>query len=187
MEETGRSRPKTRGFLRVCASQSRRFLSAMFPPRKQTLDLIGRRDWDQTSDYPMNAEIFGIDVAPDTQFEGEQRIHTHRFDSRHTEKVKAFFALIGQPLPDLIVDDGLHEAAAQIATLRNFLPFLRPGGLYVVEDVKMESIPTILHELYRYHDCPFFVDHRTEPWVAVVIRKPIDQAQDTAQEAVNQE
>lgn len=35
---------------------------------------------------------------------------------------------------DFIIDDGCHDPAAQIATLRHFLPLLTPGGRYFVED-----------------------------------------------------
>jgi SAM-dependent methyltransferase len=36
---------------------------------------------------------------------------------------------------DIIVDDGGHEAHQQIATLEVLLPHLRPGGVYLCEDV----------------------------------------------------
>jgi hypothetical protein len=35
---------------------------------------------------------------------------------------------------DFIIDDGCHDPEAQLATLRNFLPLLKPGGRYFVED-----------------------------------------------------
>ena len=123
-------------------------------------------------DFLPNAQIHGVDVAPDTQLTGEPRIRTHLCDSRDTDRVRALFA-DGVAPADLIVDDGLHEAAAQVATLANFLPFLRAGGLYVVEDVVPGDVPAILAALPRVHaGCRFFVDGRTEPWVAIVIQKP---------------
>ena len=36
---------------------------------------------------------------------------------------------------DVIVDDGLHTAGAQQATLVNLWPTLRAGGLYFIEDI----------------------------------------------------
>jgi predicted O-methyltransferase YrrM len=36
---------------------------------------------------------------------------------------------------DLVVDDGSHIWAHQIATLRALLPLVRPGGAYVLEDL----------------------------------------------------
>ena len=36
---------------------------------------------------------------------------------------------------DVVIDDGLHKPDANERTLANFWPLLRPGGLYVIEDV----------------------------------------------------
>lgn len=36
---------------------------------------------------------------------------------------------------DLVVDDGFHTLDAQIATLTHLFPFVRHGGLYVIEDI----------------------------------------------------
>jgi hypothetical protein len=94
-------------------------------------------------DFFPNAEIHGIDVAPDTQFEGEWRIHTHICDSQDAEQTASLLATI-QPSPDLVIDDGLHEGAAQTRTLTNFLPWLPDGGLYVLEDVAADQIAGIL-------------------------------------------
>lgn len=37
---------------------------------------------------------------------------------------------------DVLVDDGSHNAEHQIATLEEMLPYVTPGGVYIVEDVK---------------------------------------------------
>ncbi len=39
------------------------------------------------------------------------------------------------PAPDIVIDDGSHEPAHQRVTLEAILPALRPGGVYVCEDV----------------------------------------------------
>jgi hypothetical protein len=125
-------------------------------------------------DFLPYAEVYGVDVAPDTQFEGEARITTFLCDSTDARQVAAFFARIAPAIPDLIVDDGLHEVAAQAKTLANFFPSLRPGGLYVLEDASPKDVPTLLSKLRSIDPgCPYFVDNRTEPWVAIVIRKPL--------------
>ena len=36
---------------------------------------------------------------------------------------------------DLVVDDGTHMWESQIAALRAFYPFVRPGGFYILEDI----------------------------------------------------
>lgn len=120
-------------------------------------------------DFFPRAEIHGVDPAPDTQLIGEPRIHTHLCDSRNAEQVSEVLAAL-KHLPDLIIDDGLHDAPSQMATLRNFLPALRPGGLYVVEDVLPANVQQVLNELApRYW---YFVDRSWGECVAIVIRSP---------------
>ena len=36
---------------------------------------------------------------------------------------------------DVIIDDGLHSSKAQVATLKNFFPYLASGGIYITEDL----------------------------------------------------
>jgi hypothetical protein len=79
--------------------------------------------------------------------------------------------------PDLIIDDGLHTKEAQIATLKNFYPALRPGGLYVVEDVSPDHIKNILEELKQFDPgSQSFVGRSLGEWVAIVIRKPREES-----------
>ena len=42
------------------------------------------------------------------------------------------------PECDVIIDDGCHKHACQIETLNIFWPRLRPGGLYIVEDMWLQ-------------------------------------------------
>ena len=39
------------------------------------------------------------------------------------------------PAIDVLIDDGGHGPEQQIVTLEETLPFLRPGGVYLCEDV----------------------------------------------------
>ena len=53
---------------------------------------------------------------------------------------------------DIIIDDGNHEGKDQLATWRNLWPMLRPGGLYVIEDVFDDNVITQLKtELPEIH------------------------------------
>src|SRR6516164_1770982 len=76
-------------------------------------------------DFFPNAEVHGVDVAPDTRIDSEPRITTHLCDSSNPNQVAAMLTAIALLIPDLIIDDGLHTASAQIATFRNFFPALR--------------------------------------------------------------
>jgi hypothetical protein len=118
------------------------------------------------------AEVYGLDVAPDTQFSNEPRIHTYLCDLTDADEATEILRQISHQ-PDLIVDDGLHDVTAQIKTLKNFLPALRDGGLYVVEDVGPDDVQTLLDELDVFQPgCHYFVDRSWGTRVAVVIRKP---------------
>jgi hypothetical protein len=123
-------------------------------------------------DYLRNAEIHGVDPAADTTVLGEPRITTHLFDSRDEAAARAFFARLKMS-PDIVIDDGLHTAQAQIATMENFLPQLSPGGLYVVEDVELRDVKTVSAAINRIRPGSIYVaDARPEPWVAIAIRVP---------------
>lgn len=125
-----------------------------------------------------NAEIHGVDVAPDTQFTDEPRIHTHLCDLTDAKQVADLFDRIGSPLPELIIDDGLHTYDAQISTLKNFWPYLASGGLYVLEDILPENLSRIWDGVPAV--CPdgsfFVVDNKPEPErapdaILIVVRK----------------
>ncbi len=45
------------------------------------------------------------------------------------------------PAIDILIDDGSHEPEHQIVTLEEMLPHLRPGGVYLCEDVHGEENP----------------------------------------------
>jgi hypothetical protein len=125
------------------------------------------------------AEVYGLDVAPDTQFADEPRIHTYLCDSTDADQTARFLSQITRQ-PDFIVDDGSHDVISQVKTLKNFLPALRDGGLYVVEDVwDIPTVPTLIGELNIIQPgCHYFVD-RTSAIIdrtlaiAIVIRKPL--------------
>ncbi len=88
------------------------------------------RSWKE---YFPNAEIYGIDIQKDTQFE-EDRIKTFLVDSTNKEKVDEF--VNEEKLTcDIIIDDGWHVPHAQLKTLRNFFPILNDGGYYIIEDI----------------------------------------------------
>ena len=121
------------------------------------------------------SEIFGLDIASDTQFSDEPRIHTYLCDSTDADQTAGFLCQITHQ-PDLIVDDGSHDVNAQIKTLKNFLPALRDGGLYVVEDAWWpDNVLKLIDALNVVHPgCHLFVARSlVTDEVAIVIRKPI--------------
>lgn len=88
-------------------------------------------------DYCPRATVLGLDVQPDTQFQ-DDRIETGICDSTDGLVVARFFAHREREF-ELIIDDGLHSAGAQIATLVNFQDKVARGGFYVIEDIFLGS------------------------------------------------
>lgn len=46
-----------------------------------------------------------------------------------------FRKVVGKKKFDIIIDDGLHTHEAQRKTFENFIPYLKKGGVYFIEDV----------------------------------------------------
>ena len=88
-------------------------------------------------DYFPQAQIFGIDANPECLFE-EDRIKTF-LANQTDEKALAFLATEFGPF-DVIIDDGSHWPADQIASLMYLWPYLNRPGLYVIEDLMSISL-----------------------------------------------
>lgn len=95
-------------------------------------------------DYFPNAHILGVDVAEDCRFT-EERIETMIFSS--TDAYQCAAHLQNRSF-DIIIDDGLHMAYAQLVTLRNLFHAVNDGGFYVVEDMGggLDG-----HEMFSYY------------------------------------
>lgn len=82
-------------------------------------------------DFFTKGNIYGGDVQNDCMFE-EERIKTFLFDSTNVDECNT---ALNDLTFDIIIDDGLHEAAAQLDTFSNLFPRLNSGGYYFIEDV----------------------------------------------------
>ncbi len=83
--------------------------------------------------FGAESHIYGVDIEPDckvykdrsiTVFTGDQADRTFWTDFRET---------VGAV--DIIIDDGGHTPEQQRITLEEMLPYLRPGGVYICEDI----------------------------------------------------
>jgi len=95
--------------------------------------------WRDYFHHP-ESQIHGFDVQPDTRIVGEPRVTTHFLDSTDAATVQAFMGERlgpdGAPLQwDIVIDDGCHHDVSQLSTVKNFWGSVRPGGIYVVEDI----------------------------------------------------
>ena len=86
-------------------------------------------------DFFPNGKIYGGDVQQDCMFE-EDRIKTFLFDSTNSEEADN---ALGDLAFDIIIDDGLHLAEAQIATFQNLWNRLNSGGYYFIEDISRHN------------------------------------------------
>jgi hypothetical protein len=84
-------------------------------------------------DFFPNAEVVGVDIDADILFQ-EDRIRTFQLDQTNRQATSGLLTRLGFQF-DLIVDDGLHTFEAGVAFFESSFPFLRPNGLYVIEDI----------------------------------------------------
>lgn len=85
------------------------------------------------TDYFPNAIVHGADIEPSFAecASYSNRIRFHVVDQGNEAQLKT----LGQFAPfDLIVDDGNHWWREQILSFNTLFPFVRNGGIYIVED-----------------------------------------------------
>jgi glycosyltransferase involved in cell wall biosynthesis len=102
--------------------------SSMGPEGKPGASLRGWRAY-----FP-RALIYGADIDADILFQ-EDRIRTFWTDQREPRAIRALWKKLDDVAFDIMVDDGLHEASANICFFLESIGRLRPGGIYVIEDV----------------------------------------------------
>jgi cephalosporin hydroxylase len=77
---------------------------------------------------------------------------------------------------DLIIDDGSHQQAHQIAAIQQLSPLLRAGGLFVVEDLQDDAATAAVQSAFPGDWTVMVQDWRRQSgrWddVIVVGRKP---------------
>jgi len=88
------------------------------------------RAWN---DYFINSAIYGVDIQLDTQI-NHDRINTFIADSTNADSVNQLMTKLDVQF-DIIIDDGCHHDASQKKTLSHFFPYLKDGGIYIIEDI----------------------------------------------------
>jgi lipopolysaccharide biosynthesis glycosyltransferase len=85
------------------------------------------------TDYFTKATIHGADISKLSEIceSYSNRIKFHLIDQRNDAQLKS----LEQFSPfDLIIDDGNHFWMEQILTFKTLFPYIRKGGMYIVED-----------------------------------------------------
>ncbi len=127
------------------------------------------RSW---RDFFPNATIYGIDVQPDMQFDGEDRIGTFLCNSTDRSQVDQLIKRMNFNEFDIILDGSSHRIEDQLATLRNLYQFVKEGGTYIVEGVANGGL---FHDRDRIKavcgDDPFFF-HGSHNDPLVIVKRP---------------
>lgn len=91
-------------------------------------------------DYFPHAHIWGVDVQPSCVaharklFAASPRAHMLRANSKSGRVDVAKLGLAPESM-DVVIDDGDHFPPAMLSTLLAWWKYVRPGGLYVIEDL----------------------------------------------------
>lgn len=119
------------------------------------------------ADYFPNARIIGIDSDQACMKGGswslltaaDTRIFTIAADQNNAESLtKGLWShSIGPSAFDVIIDDGSHERPHQRVSLEVLLPYLVPGGIYVVEDLGLKFYASELAEAPIKLGWPYYV------------------------------
>lgn len=90
-------------------------------------------------DYFPLAEVVGLDdwSEVDPPLEMPARCRLYRCDQTTAGELLAAASLVAPA--DIVIDDGIHTLEAQRMTWEHLWPAVRPGGVYVVEDVQTEE------------------------------------------------
>ena len=89
-------------------------------------------------DFFTNAQIHGTDIVdyPDISLrEFGERIHCHNCDQSDRQAMIALMEKINVKF-DIMIDDGDHDMNHILISLDAIFPYLKEGGLYIIEDME---------------------------------------------------
>ena len=136
------------------------------PDLPSSMGLLGMpgaslRGWREI--FP-HALVYGADIDRGILFK-EDRIKTFYCDQLDRSSVRELWSHPDlQAGVDVIIDDGLHTFEANVSFLEESLDHLRPGGIYVCEDIMWDRVDewcdrleTIYSKQYPTHEFAFVV------------------------------
>lgn len=83
-----------------------------------------------------NCKIVGVDIEPACKSYESSSVRVFIGDQADREFWRRFKQEVG--MVDILIDDGGHSSQQQIVTLEEMLPQLKPGGVYICEDIHSE-------------------------------------------------
>jgi precorrin-6B methylase 2 len=87
--------------------------------------------------YFPNAQIYGADIDKDILFQTD-RISTCFCDQTNPEIIRDMWKTINREF-DVIMEDGMHDYSANITFFENSIDWVKKGGVYIMEDLTLES------------------------------------------------
>lgn len=150
--------------------------SLLAPIRKESkvvieLGIDGGGSLRAWRDYFDSATIYGIDIRKECLF-CENRIVCIEADETEpanmTRKLLEFVPFCGA---DLIIDDGSHHRPDQLMALFTLWPFVKAGGIYVIEDLREVAGP--MSKMYQVETYDVRVPGGTFDDVLHVYRKKV--------------
>lgn len=84
-------------------------------------------------DYFNRPHIHGIDI--DQKYFDDPDVTLHKLDQSNANELRKFVDTIGLTF-DIILDDGSHVPAHQVLTINYLWSLLKPGGIYIIEDIE---------------------------------------------------
>lgn len=99
------------------------------------------------NEYFKNAEIYGIDIVDDRQdiIKNNKKLNVYFGDATHESTINAFPYTF-----DIIVEDASHQYEHQIQHFLDYSKYVKPGGIYVIEDVNGEYQKNIYDRLITF-------------------------------------
>jgi hypothetical protein len=83
--------------------------------------------------FGAGCHVYGVDVEESCRVYASDRVSVFIGDQAD----RSFWTKFTSEVPevDIVIDDGGHEPEQQIVTLEEMLPRIRPGGIYLCEDI----------------------------------------------------
>ena len=112
-------------------------------------------------EYFRKANIYGLDIEDRTNLDNE-RIKTFIVDQSKPQDLDDFVARCKSSniMFDFILDDGSHDVQHQQLTFGKFFQLVKPGGIYIIEDLG-SSYFTLGTKLYDYYQTQDKINNNT--------------------------
>ena len=94
------------------------------------------RSWKEYFDHPQS-QIFGGDIDPNT-CDGKQFFHVDQTNITDLNTLFTKLQLDTDNKFDIIIDDGLHTQEASKTMFNQCYKYVKPGGYYIIEDIKID-------------------------------------------------